>query len=199
MCTITYSNLSHLKLKDAAAASRPRDYVNLNINYGSKKSNRLNVESQRFRENPWNNPRWSEVPELPDNTDDGTSRQASVHLFVPTPEVRVYFVPWRGGNRVRIQDILGWEDPPCSWSKCWKMTWRLVWTTHVTRDVRSSSSSSDWLYPPRASIVVSHPSVPSSSILPELSRGSLPFISPDSLVLEGFLVFSSAESAAHQG
>ncbi len=37
----------------ATATSRMAEGVrNLNVNYGSKKSNRLNVESQRFWENP---------------------------------------------------------------------------------------------------------------------------------------------------
>lgn len=34
------------------AASSLAEDENLNVNYGSKKSNRLNVESQRFWENP---------------------------------------------------------------------------------------------------------------------------------------------------
>lgn len=81
-------------------------------------------------------------------------------------------------------------------SHAWRMTGRLLQgKTHVTSAAPVSSSLSI------ASIVLSpfHPSLPSSSVLPELSHGSSQFICPGLLVLEGFLVFSSAEPAAPQG
>lgn len=104
ICNITYWNLCQVNLTQAAT-SRLWDYANLNINYGSKTSNRLNVESQRFWENPPQIIRGDLKCSSSQTTANSTDRQVCICVCVCVHFWSV-FVGSKAEGITLVQDIL---------------------------------------------------------------------------------------------